>query len=323
MSSAPSFAALLDLASEKFGGRALSASDEFFAGKENLLKADAAIFIPGKYTDFGKWMDGWESRRKRNLGPGNDHDWCIIALGAPGEIHGVTVDTSHFTGNFPESCAVDGAPSKEGAWTEIVPQTRLQGNSLNYIATAKPSRFSHVRLRIYPDGGVARFRVHGVAVPDWGAVPREDGLVDLAAAAHGAVVTACNDMHFGHRDNLIFPGRASVMGEGWETRRKRGIGPGNDRDWIVIRLAAAGRAKKVEVDTNHFKGNFPESCLLEGATSENGPWKEILARTKLQGHHRHFFSGELKSTTEAFAFVRLSIFPDGGISRLRVWGEKA
>ncbi len=327
------FAELIDLAAEKVGGRTLLANDEFFAPKENMLKPGRGVFIPDKFTEFGKWMDGWETRRKRVPG----YDWCIVKLGLPGAIHGIDVDTNHFIGNFPEYASVDalelpGSPAPESlvdaAWTEIVPRTKLVGGTQNYIPVASDRRWTHLRLNIYPDGGVARFRVHGVVRPDAEKLRAASELVDLAAAENGGTVVTCNDAFFGPKDNLIFPGRAATMGEGWETRRKRVPG----FDWIVVKLALPGRLEKVEVDTNHFKGNFPDMCSLEGcvlkedildfANAKDIPWQELLPKTKLQAHHRHFFESELRARGP-FTHVRLNIFPDGGISRLRLHGRVA
>jgi allantoicase len=333
------FLDLIDLASEKVGGKALSTSDDFFAPMANLLKHERPIFVHDKYTDFGKWMDGWESRRKRNLGPGNDHDWCVIKLGLPGVIRGVNVDTAFFTGNYPEYCSIEacsseGDPTPRSEWFTLLTKSKLQGGTENIFpidqALGANARVTHLRLNIFPDGGVARLRVHGEVTPDLQSL--KAGELDLAAAENGGVVVTCNDSFFGPKDNLILPGRAATMGEGWETRRKRG--PGND--WIVVKLAQAGEISKIEIDTNHFKGNFPESCSLEGFVfpdrnlnaadlrdRKDIRWQEVLPRTKLQAHHRHFFETELRKDAlhERFDYVRLNIFPDGGISRLRVYGS--
>lgn len=329
------FADLIDLAARKVGGKALLANDEFFAPKEAMLEPGRGVFIADKYTERGKWMDGWETRRKRVPG----YDWCIVKLGLPGAIHGIDVDTNHFIGNFPEyasleACEVDGDPSAESLaedvsrWTELVPKARLRGGSRNLFAVANERRFTHVRLNIYPDGGVARLRVHGQVLPDWHAL-KKSGLVDLAAAANGGSVVTCNDQFFGTKDNLIFPGRAANMGEGWETRRKRVL-PGFD--WIVVKLAVPGTVQRVEVDTAYFKGNFPDTCSIEGcylrepvvdfANAHDIAWTELLPRTKLQAHHRHDFEAEL-AAKGPFTHVRLKIYPDGGVSRLRVHGRPA
>ncbi|MES2963144.1 MAG: allantoicase, partial [Bdellovibrionota bacterium] len=196
------FTDLIDLASEMLGGRVLETNDDFFAPKENLISAAAPVFIPDKYTEFGKWMDGWESRRKRNLAPGNDHDWCVLRLGAPGVIHGVDVDTAFFTGNYPEYCSLEAvyAPEESGVpkstnWTEILPKAQLRGGTRNLFAIASSETWTHLRLKIFPDGGVARLRVHGQVRPDWSRIKKANGHIDLAAAENGAEVVTCNDMY--------------------------------------------------------------------------------------------------------------------------------
>ena len=329
------FTELVDLASEKLGAAVLVANDEFFAPKENLLKPTAPIFIEGKYTDLGKWMDGWETRRRRSPG----FDWCILRLGLPGIIRGVVVDTSFFRGNYPEhcsleACSIDGLPTAEDLqseateWTEILPHSTLAGDSQNPFAITSDQRFTHLRLKIYPDGGVARLRVYGEVVPDWDRLKRIGGDVDLAAVENGGLVLSCSDMFFGHRHNLIMPGRAANMSDGWETKRRRGPG----HDWTTIKLGMPGRVRRLEVDTAWFKGNFPESCWLEGVNapglSEEGlmdpsvDWKDILQRTKLQAHTRHYFENEVIDVGPV-SHLRFSIFPDGGVSRLRVYGSIA
>ena len=325
------FTDLIDLASERLGGAALFASDEFFAPKENLLKVSAPIFIEGKYTDLGKWMDGWESRRRRTPG----FDWCVIQLGLPGIIRGVLVDTSHFKGNYPEQCSleactIESAPviqqltSDATAWTEILPQSNLDGDSLNEFAINNDQRWTHLRLKIYPDGGVARLRVYGEVAPDWTRLKEIGGEIDLAAVENGGLVLSCSDMFFGHRHNLIMPGRAANMSDGWETKRRRGPG----HDWTIIKLGERGRIKRLEVDTAWFKGNFPESCSLESCdvtgesfdpASDGVVWQTVLEQTKLQADTRHYFDKLVDAG--AATHVRFNIFPDGGVSRLRVWGS--
>ena len=328
------FTELVDLASEKVGGAVLVANDDFFAPKENLLKASEPIFIEGKYTDRGKWMDGWESRRRRTPG----FDWCIIRLGLPGIIRGVVVDTSYFRGNYPEECSLEGAtfdrlPSEAELldeaveWTPLLPQATLKGDSRNQFAIESGERITHLRFKIFPDGGVARLRVYGEVVPDWERLKRV-GNIDLAAAENGGLVLSCSDMFFGHRHNLIMPGRAANMSDGWETKRRRGPG----HDWAIIKLARPGHIHAIEVDTSHFKGNFPESCSLEATnapaasaedlTDASVSWKSVLPRTKLQAHTRHYFDREL-SDTGVVSHLRFNIYPDGGVSRLRVYGTLA
>ncbi|MEO8435250.1 MAG: allantoicase [Pyrinomonadaceae bacterium] len=327
------FTEFVDLASERLGGAVLIANDEFFAPKENLLKSSTPIFIEGKYTDRGKWMDGWETRRRRTPGL----DWCIIRLGLPGIVRGVVVDTSYFKGNYPEqcsieACAVEGLPPLEElagesiAWTEILPLSNLDGDSQNPFSIDSQERFTHLRLKIYPDGGVARLQVYGEVVPDWQRLEKIGGQVDLAAVENGGLVLACSDMFFGHRHNLIMPGRGVNMSDGWETKRRRGPG----HDWVIIKLGSRGHIQGVEVDTSHFKGNCPESCSLRASnagevevdtlTDPSMVWREVLPRTKLQPHTRHTFVEEIIDAGPTTHLI-LNIFPDGGVSRLRAWGK--
>ncbi|MBI1786958.1 MAG: allantoicase [Acidobacteria bacterium] len=298
------FSELVDLASERVGGSVIEANDEFFAPKENLLRPARPVFVEGKYTDRGKWMDGWETRRRRTPG----HDWAIIRLGLPGIPRGVVVDTSFFRGNYPEHCSIEARDAAvSGEWKEMLPLSRLQGDSENPFPIDWDERVTHLRFNIFPDGGVARLRVHGHVVPSW----PDAGEVDLAAVENGGLVAESSDMFFGSRHNLIMPGRAANMSDGWETRRRRGPG----HDWCVIQLGTPGIIHRVEVDTAHFKGNFPESCSLE--TVDGGI---LLARTRLEADTRRFLESEIERTGP-LARVRFNIFPDGGVSRLRLWGR--
>src|SRR3954451_2828208 len=288
--SAANFRDFVDLASERLGGSVLYATDDYFAEKENLLKQSAAIWKEHEYTDRGKWMDGWESRRKRVEG----HDYAIVRLGAPGVIRGVVIDTAFFRGNYPSHASIEACVAKPETlheqlanWIEILPKSELKGDSQNDFAIDSPSAFTHLRFHIYPDGGVARLRVHGDVVPESRWLGRRDRpqLVDLAAAEHGALVVSCNDMFFGSRHNLIMPGRGVHMGDGWETKRSRRPGP----DWVVVRLATEGAIERAIVDTLHFKGNAPDACAIDVTTSAGDPdgskdegWRPLLERTALQ-----------------------------------------
>lgn len=346
MSSAPSVGApganragtdLTDLANERVGGRVLFATDEFFAPKERLLAAERAIFVPGKFTEFGKWMDGWESRRRR--GPG--YDSCIVQLGIAGAIERINLDTSHFKGNQPESFSVDAcvweplAASKEGTrpalppddvvWTEIVPTTPAGPDCDNLVDVRDRRRFTHLRLNIYPDGGVARLRVLGRPRPDWTRRVAARDIVDLVAVENGGVPVAWNDANFGPPTNLLLPGRPVNMGDGWETRRRRGP-PGND--WVVLRLGNRGIIQRFEVDTCHFKGNYPESCAIDACVSDDDSrvatgqvdWVSLVPRSKLQADAQHFFDVPASPPRDAVTHLRLSIYPDGGVGRLRAFG---
>ncbi len=326
------FADLVDLASARVGGQVLGANDEFFAAKENLIRPEPPIFIADKYVETGKWMDGWESRRKRVPG----HDWCSLRLGIAGVVEGINVDTSHFTGNYPEYGSIDAASSEKDSdlnWTEILAKSPLNGDSQNFFSVASPTRWTHLRLNIFPDGGVARLRAYGRAQPDWARLKKAGGLIDFAAIENGGKALACSDRFYSHPDNLILPGRSQNMGDGWETKRRRG--PGND--WVILRLGSTGRIKRIEIDTNHYKGNFPESASIEACRLPQASrllacdfrdrsdivWEELLPRTPLKADHRHLFEKELRqaATSSPFDHIRLQIYPDGGISRLRILGE--
>jgi allantoicase len=327
------FTEYIDLAAERLGGRVLAANDDFFAPKENLLKASAPVWIPDKYTDLGKWMDGWETRRRRTPGC----DWCIVKLGLPGMIHGVVVDTAYFKGNYPESCELEscamvGDPSisqlEDSAteWSVLLPKSPLAGDSLNRFPLAPSGRITHLRFKIYPDGGVARLRVHGEVIPDWPALERAGGEIDLAAMEHGGWVIVSSDMFFGSRNHLIQPGPSTGMHDGWETRRRRGPG----HDWCIIRLGTAGIVRRVEVDTSFFKGNFPHSCSLEVSRASGDitdaealahlPWKQILPTTELRANSLHIYDKVILEAGEA-THARFHIYPDGGVARLRLFGS--
>ncbi|MEK6606767.1 MAG: allantoicase [Myxococcota bacterium] len=303
---------LPDLACARFGARALAANDEFFAEKENLLKPEKPIFVEERFTDRGKWMDGWETRRRRTPG----HDWCVLRLGLPGVVRGVVVDTSFFRGNYPEACgldacAIDGDPDEATRWIELLPRSKLQGDARNVFAITCPWRVTHLRLNIHPDGGVARLRVHGEVVP----APR-GGELDLAGLDNGGVVLATSDRFFGPPHFMLQPGPALGMHDGWETRRRRGPG----HDWAVVRLAAEGVVARAEIDTAFFKGNFPDSCSLEACDAAGEQVAEILPRSTLRADRLHVFATELRPHAPT-AHVVLRIFPDGGVARLRLWGR--
>jgi allantoicase len=339
------FTDLVDLASDRLGGSVIAATDEFFAPTERLLRLEPPVWREGEYTDRGKWMDGWETRRRRDVVPGDPdfsraHDWCTVRLGAHGVVRGFDVDTAYFAGNFPEACALDvcmtpGAPDADALaradWREVVPRSPLQGDSHNLFPLNRGAQASHVRLRIFPDGGVARLRVHGDVVPDW-EVLRRQGEVDLAAVLHGGRVVACSDMFFGSRDNLIMPGDARSMADGWETKRRRTPG----HDWSIVRLGAPGTLARLDVDTRHFKGNSPGACSLDGCRldaralplEQRGPawdpavapeWRELLPRTPLEADRAHSF--DVARQVGDVTHVRFNIFPDGGVARLRLFGR--
>jgi allantoicase len=324
----PAFTKLTDLAAERLGGKVLYATDDFFAEKENLILPTRGIFITDKYTERGKWMDGWESRRKRTPG----HDWAVIQLATSSRISGFDIDTNFFLGNHPPNASIEAVNITNPqtitdwetvAWKEILPKSHLDAGSQNLYECESNEIFTHLRLHIYPDGGVARFRVYGEVFKNWDAVST-DQVIDLVAAINGGQALACNDMFFSAMSNLIMPNRGANMGDGWETKRNR---TPNNRDWVILKLAHPGTVEKIVVDTCHFKGNYPDSCSIEFCTSDNdeavinnGNWQSLLPQQKLSADHEHEYVQEINKH-QAITHVRLNMFPDGGISRLRLFGK--
>jgi len=316
----------VNLASRRLGAGVIATSDEFFGEKENLLRAEPPGFTARTFGHKGQVVDGWETRRRRQPG----HDWALIRLGSPGVIRAVVVDTAHFTGNFPaqcsvEACAAEGYPSPaellgdDVTWAPLVPRSDLAGDSENRFAVSDARRFTHLRLTIYPDGGVARLRAEGEVVPD----PRRlDGLpLDLVALENGGTVVAASDRFYSPPENMIAPGRAAVMGDGWETRRRRGPG----HDWVLFRLAGAGHVSQAVVDTSCFLGNAPATATVRACDGgPDGPdeaeWFELLPPTRLQPDTRHQFRID-PAASHCATHVRLEIHPDGGLARLRLFGE--
>ena len=316
----------INLAQPRLGAEIISCSDDFFAECSRMLEPQAPIFIDGKFDDNGKWMDGWETRRRRNGG----YDHAIVKLGLAGEIKGIDIDTTHFTGNYPpaaslEACHCAGSPDAGTDWTTLILSTSLQGDSHHYFTIDSNACFTHVRLNIYPDGGVARLRIHGRVVSDIAALDKT-AVLDLAAVELGARAIAWNDAHFGAAANLLNPGRGVNMGDGWETRRRRE--PGND--WCIIELGHPGKVEQVILDTAFFKGNYPDRCSLQAAMVTGGTaasivtqsqfWQELLPAQKMAMDKVHEFS-EVVQDIGAVSHVRVNVFPDGGLSRVRILGK--
>ncbi|MEZ0075404.1 allantoicase [Planotetraspora sp. GP83] len=327
-----------DLASRVLAGSVVYANDELFAERENLIKPEPAVFSTEDFGHKGKVYDGWETRRRREPG----HDYAIVRLGVPGVVRGVVIDTAWFKGNYPpyasvEATSVEGTPSpaelERADWETIVEKATIRGDTENPFEVADPRRWTHVRLSIYPDGGVARFRVHGEPVPD----PRFlDGTIDLAALEHGGGVVDCSNTFYSSPVQLLLPGRARVMGDGWENARRRD----DANDHVTVRLAARGQIRRVEIDTSYFVGNAAgwaslrgvdaEACDLAGDLAgdlggdlagepgEDAEWFDLVPKTRLQPDTRHFFH---PVSAASVTHVRLDVFPDGGLARLRVNGE--
>lgn len=316
---------LVNLALPQNGAAICTVSDDFFAPAKRMLLPEAAIFIPDRFDAHGKWMDGWESRRKRVAG----HDFCIVRI-CPGVIHHIEIDTSHFIGNFPpyaslEACRVGIEPDENTQWSELIRKSELKGDSQQSFSVVEKNSWTHIRLHIYPDGGIARLRIYGV--PD---KPGNDServhWVDLLSSDVGGQALECNNMHFGDMRNLLSTRPVANMGDGWETRRRRT--PGND--WVILKLGRKGKIARVEVDTAFFRGNYPARCSLKGAIPAAGDdivadsknWPELLPQVGLGPDQMHLFESQVKDIGDV-THVRLDIYPCGGVARLHLLGVPA
>lgn len=317
----------VNLASPRLGSQATQCSDDFFAAKERMLQDSQPVFIDDKFDENGKWMDGWESRRRRDGGS----DWCLIKLGVTGHIHGVDIDTSHFTGNYPpaasiKACLSDSQPDDNTQWTEIVSPLSLGPNAHHFTETSDAGPWNWVKLDILPDGGVARLRLYGQPTLDWSTMDASISH-ELSALKYGGRVVAYNDAHYGDVWAVLSEGRGLNMGDGWETRRRRE--PGND--WIIVALGTPGTVDSIEVDTAHFKGNFPDRCSIQAANIDSATdaslitqsmfWETLMDEQKLSADTVHNFKDTTIKDLGIITHVRLNIHPDGGVSRLRIFGK--
>lgn len=315
---------LINLASPKLGSVGVKANDEFFAPLSRMLLDNEPIFIPDKYDDHGKWMDGWETKRRRI--PGND--WCLIKLGSPGVIKEIDVNTKFFTGNYPPQASIEGMFSDsepnidDKNWVTILEKVELEGDKINKFDIKKENVVNWIKVNIYPDGGIARLRLWGDVSQNWDHFDNNE-IIELSALKNCGKIISYNNAHYGDVSALLSEGRGKNMGDGWETRRRRE--PGND--WIIIELGKNAKLEEVEVDTAFFKGNFPESCSIEGVNIngkieniENLNWVSIIPKTILKADTIHKIKIEHKYKQTIFSHVRLNIYPDGGVSRFRVYG---
>ncbi|AXV08294.1 Allantoicase [Euzebya pacifica] len=318
---------LVDLAARRLGGMVLAANDEFFAAKENLLEPLPPVFDPLAYSDRGKVMDGWETRRRRDPSGDPGHDWCIVRLGVTGVIDAVLVDTSHFRGNFPAAFELwgtltDGGPPGDDAdWVQLRPRTELRGDAAQRFDVDAPLRVSHVRFVIHPDGGVARLRLLGRPLVDLRRAADHSGRLDLAAIINGGRAVGCSDAFFSAPTNLLMVGDGRDMGDGWETTRRRGPG----HDFAIVELATTGRVERIELDTTNFKGNHPDRCdvlAIDAADADPAElptdgWTPLVLDHPMQPHARHVI--DVEEPTVA-THLQLRIHPDGGVARLRARG---
>ena len=317
---------LIDLAQSRLGSEVVFKTDEFFAPAKRIINPWPPVFKEGVFDKHGKWMDGWETRRKRDKG----HDYLILKLGKPGKISKVDIDTSYFSGNQPRKFSLEACfcknklPKKNFRWKKILKKTHAQPNSHHFFNIKNKSIFTHVKLNIYPDGGVARIRIFGEMK-----INKKFGkkIVNLTSVLSGATPIACNNEHFGRAENILAPGTGKNMGDGWETRRSRG----KNFDWLILKCATAGKINKIQIDTHHFKGNYPDKCSVQAAylnnrsssksiVNKSKKWKFLLGKVKLHAHKKHNFNNKLMKNKK-INYIRINIYPDGGISRIRLLGR--
>ena len=316
---------LIDLAQPRLGTKVIYKTDDFFASANRIISPTEPVFKVGVFDKHGKWMDGWESRRKRTAG----HDFIIIKLGKPGTIKKVDVDTSHFNGNQPAMVSIEGANSKSNKinqlkWQPLLSKKKTKANSHHYFTVNSNKVFTHIKFNIFPDGGVARLRLYGSIAKS---NKLKDKKINLASLLDGSSVIACNNEHFGKAENILAPGKAKNMGDGWETRRRRGKG----FDWLILNSLDGKEIDKIEISTHHFKGNFPSHCSLQATYLPNSKnskqivksstkWKYLLKDAKLSANKVHVFKNNLMKK-DKINFIKINIFPDGGISRFRIYGK--
>jgi allantoicase len=316
---------LINLAQPRLGTKVIYKTDDFFASANRIINPTEPVFKVGVFDKHGKWMDGWESRRKRTAG----HDFIIIKLGKPGTIKKVDVDTSHFNGNQPAMISIEGANSNSNKinqlnWQPLLSKKKTKANSHHYFTVNSDKVFTHIKFNIFPDGGVARLRLYG-------SIAKSNKLknkkINLASLLDGSSVIACNNEHFGKAENILAPGKAKNMGDGWETRRRRGKG----FDWLILNSLDGKEIDKIEISTHHFKGNFPSHCSLQATYMPNSKnskqivksstkWKYLLKDAKLSANKVHVFKNNLMKK-DKINFIKINIFPDGGISRFRIYGK--
>jgi len=319
-------AKMINLADPRIGSKIIFKTDDFFAAAHRILKTDIPVFKDGLFDKHGKWMDGWETRRRRSKG----YDYLVLKLGKPGKIFDIDIDTSHFNGNQPTHASLEGCfsrskPNKKTKWTRLLGKKKLGPNKNHNFKSQNKSTFNYIRLNIFPDGGVARLRLYGKMEIDKKTINNKN--INLTSVLNGASIVGCNNEHFGRAENIIAPGKGKNMGDGWETRRSRG----KNFDWLIIKFGKPGLIKKLEIDTHHFKGNYPDSCSIQTAiinkdlsnnliVKNSKNWKFILNKSKLSAHKKHVFKKFLIKRNKE-NYLKINIYPDGGISRIRAFGS--
>ena len=319
-------AKMINLADPRIGSKIIFKTDDFFAASHRILNIETPVFKDGLFDKHGKWMDGWETRRRRSKG----FDYLILKLGKPGKIFDIDIDTTHFNGNQPthaslEGCLSETKPNKKTKWISLLGKKKLGPSRNHSFKSNNKSVFNYVKLNIFPDGGVARLRLYGKIEMEKNFLNNKT--INLTSVLNGASIIGCNNEHFGRAENIIAPGKGKNMGDGWETRRSRG----KNFDWLIIKFGKPGLIKKLEIDTHHFKGNYPDSCSIQTASiskdlsnksivNNSKNWKFILNKSKLSAHKKHIFKKFLIKRSKE-NYLKINIYPDGGISRIRAFGN--
>ncbi len=318
---------MINLVDPRLGTKVVFKTDEFFAPANRIINNQNPIFKDGVFDSHGKWMDGWETRRRRIKG----FDYLIIKLGRPGKISNIDIDTKFFSGNQPTQASLEGCfskknnPNKKIKWVQILKKKKIGPNKNHNFKIKNNSIFTHVKLNIYPDGGVARLRIFGEI--DLKKINFKNKIINITSMLNGASIVACNNEHFGKAENILAPGKGKNMGDGWETRRSRG----KNYDWLIIKCGLSGKLRKIEIDTHHFKGNYPDSCSIQTAyiskknsnsriVIKSKKWNMVLNKVKLKANTKHIFKNEIMSKNK-INYIKINIFPDGGISRIRAFGN--
>lgn len=314
----------VDVIGEKLGGKILEFSDEWFAAAENLIKPKAPIRDATRFTYAGAWYDGWETRRHNTA----EADYVIFKMGvASAKLIGCEVDTAFFNGNHAphisvEACTLGDDDIKNAKWETVIEKTECGPSQRHFFVrdSITDDSYTHVRLRMYPDGGIARFRLYGTVLP---VLPKDAStVIDTASVKNGGVAIRVSDQHFGSADNLVLPGRGHDMSDGWETKRSRE--PGHV-DWVIIKLGATTNIQQIVIDTAHFRGNFPQKINVKGIktddelalTHNSDKWETLVGDSKTGPDQEHTF--DVKSD-DSYSHILLTIIPDGGVKRVRVLG---
>ena len=320
----------INLTSNVLGTKVLYCSDDFFADATRMLKPSPPVFIADKYDNNGKWMDGWESRRRRDGG----NDFCFLKLGNKSIVKGFNINTMHFSGNHAPAISILGCSieddknivtNKRINWLSLLDKTKLIEDSNNFFDATDNKEVTHLKITIYPDGGIARLITYGNICFDDSLYKKTS--VNVIAITTGAKVIYVNNEHFGKLANILSEHKPLSMADGWETRRRRTSG----NDFAIIEFAKPATIRKIIVDTSFFKGNYPDSFVISAQYIKNldykvinlqsNFWHKLASQHKLSANCVHTIKVDNTYKNQVFTHVRFDIFPDGGVARLKLMGR--